>query len=118
MKTPKLLACALLAATGLANLPQASAQTPPPEPPAPATPLMPHPADPQARVAPPVYLSPYAAPAPEADNAPMDWRQANAEVGQFRRGHIDILKWEASQEAPKAMSPDTMPPAMSGGHQH
>jgi len=28
-----------------------------------------------------------------------DWKKADAEVGQFRRGHIDILKWEAQQEA-------------------
>ena len=27
----------------------------------------------------------------------MDWKKANAEVGQFKRGHVDILKWEESQ---------------------
>ena len=25
----------------------------------------------------------------------VDWRQANDDVGQFRRGHVDILKWES-----------------------
>lgn len=29
----------------------------------------------------------------------VDWKKANAEVGQFRRGHVDILKWEAQQPA-------------------
>ncbi len=33
----------------------------------------------------------------ETENA--DWKKANTEVGQFRRGHVDILKWEAEQEA-------------------
>ncbi len=25
----------------------------------------------------------------------VDWRRANDDVGQFRRGHVDILKWES-----------------------
>jgi hypothetical protein len=28
----------------------------------------------------------------------VDWKKANAEVGQFQRGHIDILRWESSQK--------------------
>ena len=28
-----------------------------------------------------------------------DWRKANAEVGQFKRGHVDILQWENKQGA-------------------
>ena len=27
----------------------------------------------------------------------VDWKAANAEVGQFTRGHLDILKWEKGQ---------------------
>ena len=27
----------------------------------------------------------------------VDWKKANTEVGQFKRGHVDILKWEESQ---------------------
>lgn len=27
----------------------------------------------------------------------VDWKKANADVGQFKRGHIDILRWEAAQ---------------------
>ena len=30
----------------------------------------------------------------------LDWKKANADVGQFPRGHVDVLKWEQSQ--PKA----------------
>jgi hypothetical protein len=33
-----------------------------------------------------------------------DWLQANAEVGQNLRGHLDILKWEAANTAPAAAS--------------
>jgi hypothetical protein len=29
----------------------------------------------------------------------VDWKKANAEVGQFKRGHVDILQWEAKQKA-------------------
>lgn len=28
-----------------------------------------------------------------------DWREANAVVAQFPRGHMDILRWEAEQAA-------------------
>jgi hypothetical protein len=27
----------------------------------------------------------------------IDWKKANADVGQFKRGHADLLKWEQSQ---------------------
>ena len=27
----------------------------------------------------------------------LDWKKANADVGQFKRGHIDVLKWEEEQ---------------------
>ena len=32
----------------------------------------------------------------------VDWKAANAEVGQFARGHVDILKWEQGQAGRKA----------------
>jgi hypothetical protein len=28
-----------------------------------------------------------------------DWKKANADVGQFKRGHMDILRWEEAQAA-------------------
>ena len=31
----------------------------------------------------------------------VDWKAANAEVGQFTRGHVDILKWEQGQAGRK-----------------
>lgn len=27
----------------------------------------------------------------------LDWQAANAAVGQFKRGHVDLLKWEQEQ---------------------
>lgn len=42
-----------------------------------------------------------------------DWRKANAEVGQFRRGHIDLLKWEAAQPRGSAPADPARP-----GHKH
>ena len=29
----------------------------------------------------------------------LDWKKANADVGQFKRGHVDILQWENRQGA-------------------
>ena len=108
MKTSSLLAC-MLATSGLAYLPQVSAQTTPPAL---------HPADPTAVVPVPVYQSPYAAPATEAEAeaAPIDWKKANADVGQFTRGHMDLLKWEASHPVSGDMlqTPGHTMPAMPG----
>jgi hypothetical protein len=52
----------------------------------------------------------------EQENA--DWKKANAEVGQFRRGHVDILKWEAEQARAKAPASGAGTPASpaQGGH--
>ncbi len=44
------------------------------------------------------------------------WKQANANVGQFKRGHADLLKWEqeqAKQAAASKTSPHPTPPAGS-----
>ena len=35
----------------------------------------------------------------------VDWKAANAEVGQFTRGHVDILKWEQGQASRRADLP-------------
>lgn len=40
----------------------------------------------------------------------IDWKAANAEVGQFKNGHVDILKWEAAQ--PQAKGSRSMPMPM------
>ena len=34
------------------------------------------------------------------DTAP-DWRGANETVGAYRRGHVDVLKWEAANRSPE-----------------
>jgi hypothetical protein len=56
--------------------------------------------DPAAPAPAPIYRSVFRdlAGGVVADN--MDWRKANAEVGQFRRGHMDVLKWEDRQADP------------------
>ncbi len=38
----------------------------------------------------------------QSSDAPTDWRRANDDVGQFQRGHADVLKWEdANRHAPE-----------------
>lgn len=62
------------------------------------------PYDPAAPVPPPRYL-----PLPEPDALPelgeLDWREANDTVGQFTRGHIDVLRWESEQAAATPADP-------------
>ncbi|WP_341906248.1 hypothetical protein [Polaromonas sp. YR568] len=35
----------------------------------------------------------------------VDWKKANADVGQFRRGHVDLLKWEQANSRNPAAVP-------------
>ena len=53
--------------------------------------------DPAAAVPPVVYQSVFVDVPAGVETTTIDWKNANAEVGQFRRGHVDILKWEESQ---------------------
>ena len=53
--------------------------------------------DPGAKVPPVVYQSVFNQSPVGVETKSMDWKKANAEVGQFKRGHVDILKWEESQ---------------------
>jgi hypothetical protein len=39
----------------------------------------------------------------------LDWRAANAEVGQFRNGHVDILKWEENRLRAQPGATPSMP---------
>ena len=48
------------------------------------------------------------APAP-ADIQPPDWRGANDGVGAFRRGHIDIYRWEQEQQRRASALRDAQP---------
>ncbi len=53
--------------------------------------------DPAAVVPPVVYQSVFNTSPTGVETKSVDWKKANAEVGQFKRGHVDILKWEESQ---------------------
>ena len=65
--------------------------------------------DPGASVPPVVYQSVFNQSPVGVETQSVDWKKANAEVGQFKRGHVDILKWEESQAKDKsAPKPDGM----------
>ncbi len=72
--------------------------------------------DPAATVPPVVYQSVFAGTPTGVEMESADWKKANAEVGQFKRGHVDILKWEEAQTPapmqPKPMAADAAKPAM------
>lgn len=59
-------------------------------------------ANPAASVPAASYQSVFANVPAGVETQSVDWKAANAEVGQFTRGHIDILKWEQSQTGRKA----------------
>ena len=80
MKPPLFMAGALLCVPAFAQSPAA--------------------ADPNARVPAVRYRSVFADTPAGVEAQSLDWKKANAEVGQFPRGHADVLKWEQSQ--PKA----------------
>ena len=74
--------------------------------------------DPGAKVPPVVYQSVFNQSPVGVETKSVDWIKANAEVGQFKRGHVDILKWEESRAKDKSVSkaegmakptPDTKP---------
>lgn len=39
----------------------------------------------------------------------IDWRKANDEVSQFKRGHADVLKWESANDTEQSGQPYTPP---------
>ena len=51
--------------------------------------------DPAAPVPAVLYRSVFVGTPAGVETGEVDWRKANDEVGQFRRGHVDILKWES-----------------------
>jgi hypothetical protein len=50
--------------------------------------------DPRTPVPPAIYQSSLTGVQRGVDDVRLDWRRANDEVGQFKRGHIDLLKLE------------------------
>ncbi len=70
--------------------------------------------DPAAFVPPARYRSVFADTPTGVEQGTVDWRKANSDVGEFRNGFVDILKWESAQEAAKAQKSGTpTPPAAS-----
>jgi hypothetical protein len=72
--------------------------------------------DPAASVPPVVYQSVFADTPTGVEMESADWKKANADVGQFKRGHVDILKWEEAQQnkppvSAKPMAADAAKPA-------
>ena len=67
--------------------------------PTPTIPSQANPADPSAAAALVVYQSVFVDTPNGVETQSIDWKKANAEVGQFKRGHVDVLKWEESQSA-------------------
>jgi hypothetical protein len=53
--------------------------------------------DPKADVPAVVYQSVFKQSPTGVETESVDWKKANADVAQFPRGHVDILKWEEAQ---------------------
>ena len=64
-------------------------------------------ASPDTPVPPALYRSAFAGLPAGVEQTSVDWKKANADVGQFKRGHADLLKWE--QEQAKAANPPSSP---------
>jgi len=68
-------------------------------------------ADADTPVPPALYRSVFADLPTGVEQTSVDWKKANADVGQFKRGHIDLLKWEQeqAQAQPKAADRPSSP---------
>lgn len=103
-----LLSTLLLGALALGYT-SAGAQTT--APPASRSPTVEAVVSPTAYAPPVAYRSVFADTPTGIESEETDWRKANAEVGQFKRGHMDILRWEEAQAgkpsaATKKIAPD------------
>ncbi|OYU31985.1 MAG: hypothetical protein CFE39_05320 [Comamonadaceae bacterium PBBC2] len=75
----------------------------------------------QARtpVPPVTYRSVFADLPQGVESTTLDWKAANANVGQFKRGYADLLKWEQEQAAkartvPANTAPGAKTPTTTG----
>lgn len=59
-------------------------------------------ADPQAKVPVLPYHSVFEGVTKGLIGDTTDWRESNDQVGQFKRGHVDVLKWEEQNVKGKA----------------
>lgn len=71
--------------------------------------------NPATFVPPARYRSVFADTPTGVEQGSVDWKKAIADVGEFRNGFVDILKWESAQEALK--NPGAAP-AAAPVHQH
>jgi hypothetical protein len=65
--------------------------------------------NPQSAVPPAGYQSTRADLPRGVEETRLDWRRSNDAVGQFKRGHIDLLKLEQQNASPAAMRPKGAP---------
>jgi hypothetical protein len=77
-------------------------------------------ADPAAVVPRPAYRSIFEGLPRGVEEASVPWKDANAAVAEFPRGHVDLLKWEERHGAPAPAGPrqDPVPPAPAPRHVH
>lgn len=75
-------------------------------------------ADPGAVVPPVVYQSVFVDGPKGVETTSTDWKKANAQVGQFKRGHMDILKWDDAHNPANPAVPETMAPPAPAMHKH
>ena len=66
---------------------------------------------PSATVPPVVYQSVFNQSPIGVETQSVDWKKANADVAQFPRGHVDILKWEKAQIKTKPVAKPVATPA-------
>ena len=75
--------------------------------------------DPAASVPAVVYRSVFHDTSLGVEQDKTDWRKANADVGRFTRGHIDILKQEEMESPAHRPQDSSKAPAASGSaHRH
>ena len=65
--------------------------------------------NPQSAVPPAAFRSTLADLPRGVEDARLDWRRSNDAVGQFKRGHIDLLRLEQQNAAPAATQPKAEP---------
>jgi hypothetical protein len=75
-------------------------------------------ADPAVFAPPAAYRSVFADTPKGVESATVPWRKANDDVGQFERGHMDVVKWEAANPGATAPPASSTPAAPLPGHMH
>ncbi len=68
-------------------------------------------ADPAVFAPPAAYRSVFADTPKGVESATVPWRKANDVVGQFERGHMDVVKWEAANPGVGAPPAESAPAA-------